>query len=98
MLHIVDGTWQPNTADNVAGIERGFSATIQIINGAFECTKGTTSNQAKSRSAYYKEFENHLNLDVFTEKLDCADMKPFNIDAAGAVMINWDKNWGCKYT
>jgi len=94
MLHVIDGTWQPNAADKAAGIEHGFGATIQIINGAFECNKGTTSNQAKSRIAYYKEFSNYLNLDISGEKLDCADMKPFNTDGAGALMINWDKDWG----
>ncbi|PKF60712.1 chitin-binding protein [Psychromonas sp. psych-6C06] len=94
MLHVIDGTWQPNAADKAAGIEHGFGATIQIINGAFECNKGTTSNQAKSRIAYYKEFSNYLNLDITGEKLDCADMKPFNTDGAGALMINWDKDWG----
>ncbi|PKG39316.1 chitinase [Psychromonas sp. Urea-02u-13] len=94
MLHVIDGTWQPNAADKAAGIEHGFGATIQIINGAFECNKGTTSNQAKSRIAYYKEFSNYLNLDISAEKLDCADMKAFNTDGAGALMINWDKDWG----
>ncbi|WP_233219361.1 chitinase [Photobacterium sp. GB-3] len=93
MLHVIDGTWQPNAADKANGIEHGFGATIQIINGAFECTKGSTTPQAKARIAYYKEITNYLNLDISGEKLDCADMKPFNTSGAGALEVYWDKDW-----
>ena len=94
MLHVIDGTWQPNAADKANGIEHGFGSTIQIINGAFECGKGSTTNQAKARIAYYKEISSYLNLDITGEKLDCADMKAFDTAGAGALEVYWDKDWG----
>jgi len=33
MLHVVDGTWQPNSVDDAANLEPGLGATIMIING-----------------------------------------------------------------
>ncbi|KJY74798.1 chitinase [Vibrio nigripulchritudo] len=94
MLHVIDGTWQPNAADKAQGIEHGFGSTIQIINGAYECGKGTTTPQAANRIKYYKQITATLGLDITGEKLDCADMKAFNTDGAGAMMIYWDKEWG----
>ncbi|MDO6524064.1 glycoside hydrolase family 19 protein [Motilimonas sp. 1_MG-2023] len=94
MLHVIDGTWQPNAADKANGIEHGFGSTIQIINGAFECGKGSTTNQAKARIAYYKEIANYLSLDITGEKLDCADMKAFDTNGSGALEVYWDKDWG----
>ncbi len=94
MLHVIDGTWQPNAADKAQGIEHGFGSTIQIINGAYECNKGSTTAQAKNRIAYYKKITATLGLDTAGEKLDCADMKSFNTDGAGAMQIYWDKDWG----
>lgn len=94
MLHVIDGTWQPNAADKAAGIELGFGATIQIINGAFECNKGAEDYRAQNRIDYYKLISKELGLDISGEKLGCANMKPFNTDGAGALMITWDKDWG----
>ncbi len=100
MLHVIDGTWQPNASDKAAGIESGFGATIQIINGAYECNKGAETALAQNRIDYYRLFAKELNLDITGEKLGCADMKPFDTDGAGALMITWDKDWGLesKYT
>ncbi len=94
MLHVIDGTWQPNASDKAAGIESGFGATIQIINGAYECNKGAETALAQNRIDYYRLFAKELNLDITGEKLGCADMKPFDTDGAGALMITWDKDWG----
>ncbi|PSU36460.1 chitin-binding protein [Photobacterium lutimaris] len=94
MLHVIDGTWQPNAADKAAGIELGFGATIQIINGAFECNKGAEDFRAQNRIDYYQLIAKALSLDISGEKLGCANMKPFNTDGAGALMITWDKDWG----
>ncbi|MBV1883274.1 MAG: hypothetical protein KUG82_16665 [Pseudomonadales bacterium] len=33
MLHVIDGTWQPNEADTAAGLSPGFGVTTIIING-----------------------------------------------------------------
>ena len=50
MLHVIDGTWVPNTADRRNGINPGFGATINIINGGIECNKpGGETKQASNR-------------------------------------------------
>lgn len=95
MLHVLDGTWQPNAADLAAGLKPGLGATIQIINGAYECGKGGAEDyRAQSRIDYYREFARELNLDISQETLGCAGMKAFSTEGAGALKINWDKDWG----
>lgn len=47
-----------------------------------------------NRIKYYKQITATLGLDITGEKLDCADMKAFNTDGSGAMMIYWDKEWG----
>ena len=95
MLHVIDGTWQPNAADAERGIGHGFGTTINIINGAFECGKGSTTNQARNRIAYYKLFSEHLGLVIDpSEELDCANQGTFSNDGAGALKFYWDKDWG----
>ena len=37
MLHVIDGTWQPNEHDKQNGLVPGFGVTTQIINGGVEC-------------------------------------------------------------
>merc|ERR1719410_281141 len=58
MLHVIDGTWQPNAQDQLDGIRPGFGATINIINGGVECNTrdGRESKQAINRIEYYKQF------------------------------------------
>ena len=65
MLHVIDGTWQPNTADLRSGINPGFGATINIINGGIECNKpgGRETNQSRNRGDYYKQFAWYLYVD-----------------------------------
>lgn len=95
MLHVIDGTWQPNAADAARGIGHGFGTTINIINGAFECGKGSTTNQARNRIAYYRLFSEHLGLVISpSEALDCANQGTFTNDGAGALEFYWDKDWG----
>ncbi|RJG40038.1 chitin-binding protein [Motilimonas pumila] len=95
MLHVIDGTWQPNAADKAANLLPGLGATIQIINGAYECGKGGAEDyRAANRIKYYKIFAEELNLDITGEPLSCANMKAFATDGAGALLLNWDKDWG----
>ena len=35
MLHVIDGTWQPNAHDRQNGLVPGFGVTTQIINGGW---------------------------------------------------------------
>ena len=94
MLHVIDGTWIPNAADNTAGIEPGFGATINVINGGLECNSGSEKPQAVNRIEYYKQFTNYLKVPIgTTEKLGCANMGTFTTAGAGAMLIYWDQDW-----
>jgi chitodextrinase len=99
MLHVIDGTWVPNNEDRRNGIEPGFGATINIINGGLECnTKdGRESKQASNRIAYYKKFAWYLYVDFENEQLGCANQKQFTANGAGALPIYWDKDWQHPY-
>jgi len=100
MLHVIDGTWVPNQVDRRNGIEPGFGATINIINGGLECnTKdGRESKQALNRIAYYKQFAWYLYVDYENESLGCAKQKQFSAGGAGALPIYWDKDWSAPYS
>jgi len=100
MLHVIDGTWVPNSEDKRNGIEPGFGATINIINGGLECNKknGRESNQAKNRIAYYKQFAWYLYVDYKNESLGCANQQQFSAGGAGALPIYWDKDWSAPYS
>lgn len=94
MLHVVDGTWVPNSTDQAAGIEPGFGATINVINGGLECNSGSDKPQAVNRVAYYKQFATYLNVPISSnEKLGCASMGAFTTAGAGAMLIYWDQDW-----
>jgi len=41
MMHVIDGTWQPNARDLANGLVPGFGVTTQIINGGVECGGST---------------------------------------------------------
>ena len=63
MLHVIDGTWQPNEEDKKNKLEPGFGATIMIINGGIECGHGTEKPQAINRQNYYKKFAEYFKVD-----------------------------------
>ncbi|MDA9556500.1 hypothetical protein N9R79_03220 [Vibrio sp.] len=95
MLHVIDGTWQPNEQDRAAGLIPGFGVTTQIINGGIECGGSAEHKQSQNRIDYYKEFANHLNVPIpANEVLGCASMQQFNSDGAGALDIYWEMDWG----
>ena len=95
MLHVIDGTWQPNARDKSNGLETGFGVTTQIINGGVECGGSVEIAQSLNRIDYYKNFSEYLGLDVPEEEiLGCKGMKSFDEDGAGAVDIYWEKEWG----
>ncbi|MGN6480625.1 glycoside hydrolase family 19 protein [Luteibacter sp.] len=102
MLHIIDGTWQPNAADIADGRVPGFGATTMVINGGVECG-GTGPEHAASanRISYYRGFAATLGVPVDeSEKLGCRNMKEFTEASAAALPIYWENNWtsdpGCK--
>ncbi|HEY4093061.1 MAG TPA: glycoside hydrolase family 19 protein [Luteibacter sp.] len=102
MLHIIDGTWQPNAADIADGRLPGFGVTTMVINGGVECG-GTGPEHAASanRISYYRGFAATLGVPVDeSEKLGCRNMKEFTEASAAALPIYWENNWttdpGCK--
>jgi len=100
MLHVIDGTWVPNSEDKRNGISPGFGATINIINGGLECnTKdGKESKQARNRIEYYKQFAWYLYVNTDEEELGCANQSQFTAGGSGALPIYWDKDWAFPYS
>lgn len=94
MLHVVDGTWQPNAVDTAAGIRPGFGATTNIINGGIECGQGAEKPQSVNRIAYYRQHAAALGVPIGPqEELGCANQKRFEVGGAGALDIYWDQDW-----
>ncbi|WP_413625784.1 glycoside hydrolase family 19 protein [Luteibacter sp. Lutesp34] len=101
MLHVIDGTWQPNDADRADGLVPGFGVTTLIINGGVECGGHAEHAQSANRMAYYRAFAATLGVPVpADEVLGCKGMKQFGESGAGALPIYWENNWteqpGCK--
>jgi len=99
MLHVVDGTWQPNDRDISNGLLKGFGVTTQVINGGVECGGSVEVAQSLNRISYYKEFANYLNVPIEEQEvLGCKGMKQFDADGAGALNIYWEQDWGYDAT
>ena len=95
MLHVVDGTWQPNDHDKANGLVPGFGVTIQIINGGVECGGPTEIAQGENRIAYYKSEAEYLNVPIADDEvLGCKNMKQFDEGGAGALPQYWEQDWG----
>ncbi|MGF1724270.1 glycoside hydrolase family 19 protein [Photobacterium nomapromontoriensis] len=95
MLHVIDGTWQPNERDLANGLVPGFGVTTQIINGGVECGGSSEHKQSQNRIDYYRNFANYLGVPIAeNEVLGCADMKQFDDGGAGALSIYWEQDWG----
>ncbi|WP_232313104.1 glycoside hydrolase family 19 protein [Enterovibrio coralii] len=95
MLHVIDGTWQPNQQDIANGLVPGFGVTTQIINGGVECGGASEHIQSQNRIDYYHNFANYLDVPVpQDEVLGCASMKQFDEGGAGALSIYWEEDWG----
>lgn len=95
MLHVVDGTWQPNAKDLSLGIKPGFGATTNVINGGIECGQGGAEKpQSANRIAYYRQHAAALGVPIpADEELGCANQKRFEVGGAGALDIYWDQDW-----
>lgn len=95
MLHVIDGTWQPNSRDLANGLTPGFGVTTQIINGGVECGGSVEVQQSVNRISYYRNFANYLGVPIATnEVLGCKGMKQFDATGAGALNIYWEQDWG----
>ncbi|MGF1735561.1 glycoside hydrolase family 19 protein [Photobacterium satsumensis] len=95
MLHVLDGTWQPNQVDLNAGLVPGFGVTTMIINGGVECGGSSEHIQSQNRIDYYREFANYLDVPVpEDEVLGCANMQAFDGGGAGSLNVHWEEDWG----
>lgn len=95
MLHVIDGTWQPNDNDRANGLVPGFGVTTQIINGGIECGGDEEHIQSQNRINYYQEFASYLNVEIApNEVLGCKGMKQFDASGSGALNIFWEEDWG----
>ena len=94
MLHVIDGTWQPNSTDRASNLTPGFGVTTQIINGGVECGGTVEVAQSKNRMSYYRSFAAYLNVPIpASEVLGCRGMKQFAAEGAGALKIYWEQDW-----
>lgn len=91
MLHVVDGTWVPNSFDISRGLGNNFPTTIQIINA--ECQDATTKPAAQNRIDYYKQFATDLGWNYSQENMNCTSMGRFDSGSSAAYNIYWEKNW-----
>lgn len=95
MLHVIDGTWQPNSEDIANGLTKGFGVTTQIINGGVECGGSVEVQQSVNRIDYYRNFAAYLNVTIAdSEVLGCKGMKQFSTGGNGALEIYWEQDWG----
>lgn len=94
MLHVIDGTWQPNAHDRQGGLVPGFGVTTQIINGGVECGGSGENAQSQNRIDYYLALANYFGVPVpATEVLGCKGMRAFDEAGAGALPIYWEQDW-----
>lgn len=94
MLHVVDGTWQPNEKDRELGIRPGFGATTNIINGGIECGHGHEKPQSLNRISYFESHGKYLQIKTGeNEELGCKNQKAFSKNGAGALEIYWEQDW-----
>ncbi|QHQ40900.1 hypothetical protein GTQ55_14610 [Microbulbifer hydrolyticus] len=94
MLHVIDGTWQPNSQDLNSGLVPGFGVTTMIINGGIECGGSNEHAQSQNRIDYYRNFADYLGVAIdSSEVLGCAGMDRFAVGGAGALDIYWEQDW-----
>ena len=94
MLHVIDGTWQPNANDLAGGLVPGFGVTTQIINGGIECGGSQEHIQSENRIAYYEAFADFLGVEIpADEVVGCAGMARFDSQGAAATPIYWEQDW-----
>ncbi|HHQ4886710.1 TPA: glycoside hydrolase family 19 protein [Aeromonas veronii] len=94
VLHVIDGTWQPNDHDRQSGLIPGFGVTTQIINGRVECGGSAEHAQSQNRINYYREFANYLGVPVSADEvLGCKGMNYFDEKGTGSLSTYWDLDW-----
>jgi predicted chitinase len=72
---IMNGEWEPEVKDSIAGRLPGFGAVMNVINGGIECGSNQSS-KSDYRLAYYKYFCSYFKVDP-GEACDCKHQRPF---------------------
>lgn len=94
MLHVADGTWQPNSRDLANGLVPGFGVTTQIINGGVECGGTEEVAQSLNRIKYYQALANYLSVPIAEDEvLGCKNMKSFDEAGSGAQSVFWEQDY-----
>ena len=99
MLHVIDRTWVPSSAELGAGIGYGFGTTINIINGGIECgEQNRLKGQPVNRISYWQGLSDHYQITrQDDEKNTCWQQTPFgslNLNNADNVLYtNWEGDW-----
>lgn len=66
---------KPSCHEAIIG-QKGFGATINIINGGIECGKGSELPQTRNRIGFYRHFCEYLEVSP-GEGESCADLAPY---------------------
>ncbi|KAG5530092.1 hypothetical protein RHGRI_030453 [Rhododendron griersonianum] len=79
---VITGRWTPSEADSAAGRVPGYGVITNIINGGFECGKGSATeqdyrNKQEDRIGFYKHYSDILGVG-YGNNLDCYNQKNFN--------------------
>ncbi|EZG60232.1 chitinase [Gregarina niphandrodes] len=92
MTWALDGTWTGSDVDRAAGLAPGFGATIEIINGGYEC-RGESA-QAANRIKAYQAFSKLFGLTIPAgEPNECSGSTGFPSNSPAAVQFYWNKDW-----
>ncbi|EZG78444.1 chitinase [Gregarina niphandrodes] len=93
MTWALDGTWTGSSVDQAAGLVPGFGATIEIINGGYECRGASSSQQATNRITSYKAFMKLFGLPVPDDSSnDCVGSSGFPANSPAATKLYWNRS------
>lgn len=96
MHEVSNEMWVRNAYDKQNGFNIGLGATINIINGGYECRRPTQTDKAQTRLTYFKNIMQQVlqvkeNADYFmTQNTGCANMNTFgSMGSAGKRNLYW---------
>ena len=71
---VMNGDWQPSSADKAAGRLPGFGTVTNVVNGGIEC--GSTNAQQSDRIAYFQRYVGLFGTDT-GPNLSCSSSQHF---------------------
>ena len=94
------GFMEPTAADKAAGVTASFGTTTNIMNGGYECGKGSETDKSRNRISYYTAFLDHFDLDKEDEaSMGCKSQSKFPAGGYGDAKAYFAKDnsqKGCK--